>query len=105
EQTIDWLLHINAELDDAGTEPAPEALAGPCGYDQLVDIRRILGRPSWLTFRLGFRDLTVDLGKGVEDEELYVATAPGNPAADTHSLLVRRCRGTSATFVTRLEIG
>ena len=101
ERTIDWLLHVRGEFEGQ-TEPAPGALDGPCGYDQLEDVRRVTsGAP--LRFRLPNGHLT--LAFDPEPGELqFVASAPGNPAADRHTLFVRRQTGRRARFATRIDL-
>lgn len=97
--TIDWLLHVRGSFEGA-TEPAPGALVGPCGYDQLQDVRRITGGP--LRFQLPGGWLTLEVDDA--SEERYVALAPGNPAADRHLLLVRRRRAARTSFRARIRL-
>ncbi len=102
ERTIDWLLHVRGSHAGA-TEPAePGALAGPCGYDQLTDVQR-LPRASQVTFDLPAGRLVLQLDPE-PDEELFLASAPGNPAADRHLLFVRRRRARRTTFRARLLV-
>jgi hypothetical protein len=99
-RTIDWLWHERGVLTaSTGLVAAPGALAGPCGYDVVTDVRRIAPEAdlplSWL-----FEDARVDLWFAAGPRELvFVASAPGNPAADRHDLLVRRVTGRQALFV------
>jgi hypothetical protein len=97
ERAIDWVFHVTGIFDGA-TEPAPMALVGPCGYDVLTDVRRIVGKPAELPFRSAAGNVLVRL-EPMPGEQLFVATAPGNPAADTHSVLVRRRVARSTAFV------
>ncbi len=99
--TIDWLFHVTGEFDGP-TRPAGDALRGPCGYDELRDVRRVVAGGGRLTFRHPGGDVTL-LVEPIPGEDLFVASAPGNPAADRHSLLVRRVHGAEATFMTRIE--
>ena len=39
------------------------------------------------------------------DHARFLASAPGNPAGNRHTLYVRRRTATSATFVTRILFG
>jgi len=109
-RTIDWLWHERGRF--AGrTEPALGALAGTCGYDELLDVRRIvripvaaggsaaasLDRPA-LRLTWEFDDARVDVWLAPADEEVFLASAPGNPAADRHDLLVRRLTARSTVF-------
>ena len=104
ERTIDWLLHLRATFDgEAAAVAAPDGLTGPCGYDQLTDVRRMISDGP-LAFELpGGGRLTIDLERG-PGEERFLASAPGNPAADRHLLLVRRVRAASHTFRARLRV-
>lgn len=101
ERMIDWLLHVRGTF--AGpTEPAPGALAGPCGYDQLTDIRAIT-EAGPLRFRLPAGRLVLEFDR-LPGEVVLLASAPGNPAADRHLLLVRRRRARSTMFRARLLV-
>ncbi len=90
-------------LDELPTaEPAAAAmLTGPCGYDRFANIRRLRemgkARPRWQS---GPASLTAYLPAG--DSERFLAIAPGNPAADVVSVLVRRQVAETALFVTVL---
>src|SRR5205823_1507507 len=79
DRQIDLVLHLSGSIDFA-TEPAPGALSGPCGYDQLQEVRRIeRGQPD-LAFGLASGGLAIGL-ESEPGDELFVASAPGNPAA------------------------
>jgi hypothetical protein len=101
ERTIDWLLHVRGTFEGT-TRPAPHALAGPCGYDQLTEIRSITEQGP-LRFTLPAGRLTIAL-EGEPGERLYLASAPGNPAADRHLLLVRRRRAAHTRFRARFTV-
>ena len=99
-RTIDWLWHERGQFA-GGTEPASGALSGTCGYDELRDVRRMVGAgagavaassslPAGSPLTWEFDDARVDAWLAPAEEELYLASAPGNPAADRHDLLVRR---------------
>ena len=98
ERTIDWLWHERGRFTGT-SDPAPGALAGTCGYDQAVDVRRVAtagatgGPLSWAID--GGR---IDVWLAPAPEELLLASVPGNPAADRHDLLVRRRAGSTALF-------
>lgn len=101
EHTIDWLLHVRGSF--AGpTEAAPGAVAGACGYDQLTEVRRIRP-PGPLEFVLPSGRLVLDLTPAL-DEEWFLASTPGNPAADRQLLLVRRRQASRTRFVTRITV-
>lgn len=102
ERTIDWLLHIRGEFRGA-TQPAPGALSGPCGYDELADVRRVDPGDGRVEFDLPAGRLTIDLERA-PGEELFLASAPGNPAADRHLLLVRRRRAAQTRFACRITV-
>ena len=78
------------------------ALAGPCGYDQLTDVRAVTD-PGPLRFRLQAGRLVLEFDR-LHGEAVLLASAPGNPAADRHLLLVRRRRARSTTFRARLLV-
>jgi hypothetical protein len=101
ERTIDWLVHVRGAFEGT-TRPAPRALAGPCGYDQLTEIRSVT-EAGPLHFALPDGRLTLALD-GEPGERLYLASAPGNPAADRHLLLVRRRRGAYTRFRARFTL-
>ena len=81
-----------------GPVAAPGALAGPCGYDVLSDVRGLTPQPG-VPLTWTFDDALVDIWLApIRGEQLFVASAPGNPAADRHDLLVRRVAGQRALF-------
>ena len=106
-RTIDLVLHLPAGTGTRmpghpGPVDAPEALRGPCGYDELTGTQRLPAGPTVATARLGetmMNAIVADPGSG---EERFIASAPGNPAADRHVVLVRRRTGSTATFETRI---
>lgn len=101
ERTIDWLLHVRGSFAGA-TAAAPGAVAGACGYDQLTEVRRIRP-PGPLEFLLPVGRMVLDL-TAAPDEEWFLASAPGNPAADRQLLLVRRRRAAQTSFMTRITV-
>ena len=101
ERTIDWLIHVRGAFEGS-TDPAPQALAGPCGYDQLTEIRSVT-ESGPLRFALPSGRLTIAL-EVEPGERLYLASAPGNPAADRHLLLVRRRRAAHTRFRARFTL-
>lgn len=101
ERMIDWLLHIRGTFEGP-TEPAAGALAGPCGYDQLTDVR-VVTEAGPLRFQLPAGRLVVDFER-LPGEVVLLASAPGSPAADRHLLLVRRRRARSTMFRARLLV-
>jgi len=101
ERTIDWLLHVRGTFAGA-TEPAIGALAGGCGYDQLIDVRRITAVGP-LAFELTAGRLTLDITPE-PGEALLLASAPGNPAADRHLVVVRRRRAAHTRFDARIRV-
>lgn len=94
--TIDWLWQGRGTFVGT-TTPAPGTLAGPCGYDEARDIRRVAAAASGEPLTWALDRVRVDLWLAPTDEETLVASVPGNPAADRHDLLVRR-RVTAATL-------
>ena len=100
--TVDWLWHERGRFEGSA-EAAPGALAGTCGYDEARDVRRVstAGPQSAegpLTWAIDRGRVDLWLGPG-DDEELYLASVPGNPAADRHDLLVRRRSASRTRFV------
>ncbi len=78
--------------------PVPDLAAG-CGYEHLSDVRN-LGSARTLSAVVPSGALAVDLGPSGDAETRLLASAPGNPAADRHVVLLRRRAGSTATFVT-----
>jgi len=94
-RTIDWLHHQRGRHPGL-TRPAPGVLAGTCGYDEARDVRRVEIGPS---LRWSLDAAALDLWLPPDAEERLLATVPGNPAADTHDLLVRRHTAPRTFFV------
>ena len=70
----------------------------PCGYDVVSDVRSIAA-PADAPLSWRFDDARVDAWFAPNrGEQLFVASAPGNPAADRHDLIVRRVASTRAMF-------
>lgn len=101
-RTIDWLFHVRGEFRGA-SKPAPDALSGPCGYNEVGDIRRIDPGNGRLEFDLLTGRLTIEL-EPEAGEELLLASAPGNPATDRHLLFVRRRRVAQTRFECRITV-
>jgi len=103
ERTIDLVTQLPAGLAPApdpgpAATPAPAAatlLAG-CGYEHLTEARDVTSIDA---FAVDLPDgrLTVAT-QGSKAEMRILASAPGNPAADRHRVLIRRRTGTSVTF-------
>jgi hypothetical protein len=103
ERTIDLVTQLPAGLrpaDDPGPEatppPGPATLMGGCGYEHLADARDVTSVDAF-SADLADGRLTVAT-EGSKAEMRILASAPGNPAADRHTVLIRRRTGTSATF-------
>jgi hypothetical protein len=102
ERTIDWLLHVRGTFTGPA-DPATGALEGPCGYDELTDVRRIDAGAATLSFDLPAGRLAIGLEQ-LPGEKRYLASAPGNPAAHRHLLLVRRVVASRVNFRSVLRI-
>ena len=107
DRTIDWVLQLPPGTstrmpDHPAPVGAPDALRGPCGYDELTGTQRLPGGPTVAAVRLGDTMLNVIVAGDGAGEERFIASAPGNPAADRHAVLVRRRTGSRATFVTTI---
>jgi hypothetical protein len=88
-----------------GSEATPKIQAGVltsgAGYEHLTDARDVSSiRKFGAVLPHGRLTLTAD---GSKAEMRILAAAPGNPAADRHSVLIRRRTAESATFVTTLS--
>ena len=98
-RAIDWVLagRGRVEPDPAGASSA--ALEGTCGYAELSSIRAADTRaPLRLCWEIDGARLDVFL-PAAAGERLYLALGPGNPAADTLSLAIRRRRDRRALFL------
>jgi hypothetical protein len=96
---IDWLLPCRGALVDAPAgEPAEGALTGSCGYEHFAGVRRLADAGA-VRLRWQIDSASLDLSLPPEAGERFVATAPGNPAADRLSVLVRRRVAEKALFV------
>jgi hypothetical protein len=105
ERTIDWLLHVRGTYagPSAPAPAGPDGLAGACGYDQLTEVRRLPAAADVVAFELPAGRLTIEFDTA-PGEERFLASAPGNPAADRHLLLVRRVRAGHHTFRATLRV-
>jgi hypothetical protein len=96
---IDWIFPCLGTLDDSpATKSADGALIAPCGYEWFEDVRQVVNAgEARLGWRSGPADLALYLPAG--DDERFLAGAPGNPAADAVSVLVRRRIAETTLFV------
>ncbi|MGH2559054.1 MAG: heparinase II/III domain-containing protein [Thermomicrobiales bacterium] len=99
---IDWVFPCLGALDDSpATEPAAGALTGPCGYEWFDDVRR-QGESGETRLHWQSAGAVLEMYLPAGDGERFLATAPGNPADDVVSVLVRRRVAESALYVTVL---
>jgi len=104
KRVIDWVLQLPPGTRPTQAEPAVDApgdLRGPCGYDNLTDIRALPAGAMTLRATLPGGQMTVDPSPDADGSETrFLASAPGNPAADRHVVFVRRQSASAARFVT-----
>jgi hypothetical protein len=103
ERTIDLVTQLPAgtapdpDPGPAATPPpGPATLLAGCGYEHLTEARDVTSVEGFAAALPNGR-LTV-AATGSKAEMRILASAPGNPAADRHMVLIRRRTGTSATF-------
>jgi hypothetical protein len=73
------------------------------GYEHLTQVRALPEELTTFHVSIPLAELSVGIPDDQEaDDARFLASAPGNPAADRHSVLIRRRTADSATFVTTL---
>jgi hypothetical protein len=105
EQTIDWAYHNLRELREIGplpgswpAAPARDAGSPPAVPEPLRPRHTIPGEHDVLVaFATGAAQLDVWL-RGMPAASVLVADAPANPASETMTLILRRCRAAQAIF-------
>jgi hypothetical protein len=96
---IDWLYHhLGRLVSSPELAPIPAGLPGDCGYAHVSDVQRVAAISPRLRWEKDGARLDLFLTPSPE-EELYVGTAPANPASEQLSVALRRRHAAGATFL------
>jgi hypothetical protein len=105
-RVIDLVLQLPRTTEPLGEGWAPtdaETLGAGSGYEHLIDLRMEAGTSAALEATLPNGTLRVETWFDDQSEEVrFLGSAPGNPAADRHAVLIRRQLSVLASFATTL---